>query len=96
MTLACSAPWCWPRVLTPEEKWFVAVPETPGREQFIYLLSFERDEQMGNHYIKVKQVTADRRRWDVPEKPGYPLLLHVEVDAKRNLTLPLLLPIAFF
>ncbi len=51
---------------------------------------------MGNHYRKIKQVTADQRRWDFPENLDDPLPLYAEVDAKRDFVLLLLLPNAFF
>jgi hypothetical protein len=68
----------------------------PDREQFICLLSSERGEQMGNHYRKIKQVTADQRRLNLPENLDDPLPLYAVVDAKRDFSLPLLLPNAFF
>ncbi len=46
--------------------------------------------------MKVKQVTADRMRWDDPENWVCSVLLKQSVDPKRDFTLPLLLPIAFF
>lgn len=51
---------------------------------------------MGNHYRKIKQVTADQRRWDLPENLDDPLPLYAGVDVKRDFSLPLLLPNAFF